>query len=91
MAADVRDIDPAEVSQPPDWRNTMSTAQLPVGLLERLTEIRAKCPEIRLGQFLATVGLLAEDETGRSLWDVEDAEFAAALERFANDLVRRES
>ena len=40
---------------------------------------------------LATVGLLAEDQTGRSLWDVEDEEFAAALERFAADMARREA
>ena len=69
----------------------MSTTQLPAGLLERLAEVRAQCPELRLGQFIATVGLLAEDETGRSLWDIEDAEFAAALQRFANDLARRDS
>jgi len=67
----------------------MSTTQLPVGLLERLTQVRARCPEMRLGQFLATVGLLAEDESGHSLWDVDDSEFAAALERFAEDLARR--
>jgi hypothetical protein len=46
---------------------------------------------MRLGQFLATVGLLAEDETSRSLWEIEDAEFSAALERFAGDLDRRNS
>ena len=32
--------------------------------------------------------VLAEDETGHSLWEVEDTEFAAALERFAADLAR---
>jgi hypothetical protein len=37
------------------------------------------------------VGLLAEDETGHSLWEVDDAEFASALERFAADLARRNS
>jgi len=69
----------------------MSTTQLPASLLERLAEVRAQCPEMRLGQFIATVGLLAEDETGRSLWDIDDAEFAVALERFAGDLARRGS
>ena len=44
---------------------------------------------MRLGQVVATVGLLAEDETGRSLWDVDDGQFAAALERFAVGLARR--
>jgi hypothetical protein len=69
----------------------MSTAQSPAGLFERLAEVRARCPEMRLGQFIATVGLLAEEETGRSLWEVEDAEFATALDRFASDLARRDS
>ena len=61
------------------------------GVLERLAEVRELCPEMRFGQLLATVGLLAEDETGHSLWEVEDTEFAAALERFAADLARRGS
>ena len=69
----------------------MSTTQLPAGLLERLAEVRGLCPEMRLGQFISTVGLLAEDETGRSLWEIDDADFLAALERFANDLARRGS
>jgi hypothetical protein len=59
-------------------------------MLERIADVRGKCPELRFGQFLATVGMLAEDQTGHSLWEVEDAEFAAALERFAVDLARRE-
>src|SRR5438132_1285422 len=41
------------------------------------------------GQLLATVGLLGEDETGHSLWEVEDTEFATALDRFVADLARR--
>lgn len=60
-------------------------------VLERLAEVRERCPEMRFGQILATVGLLGEDETGHSLWDIEDAEFAAALERFRTDLVHRSS
>ena len=68
----------------------MNTAKgMPDCLAERLAEVRRLCPEMRLGQLLATVGLLAEDETGQGLWDVEDPAFAAALERFASDLTRR--
>jgi hypothetical protein len=44
---------------------------------------------MRFGQVIATIGLLAEDEMGHSLWEVEDAEFAAAIERFTQDLARR--
>ena len=57
--------------------------------LERIAELRGMCPDMRLGQLLATIGMLAEDETGHSLWDVEDADFAAAVHRFATDLARR--
>jgi hypothetical protein len=60
-----------------------------VSIADRLADVRRMCPEMRLGQMLATIGLLAEDETGRTLWDIEDREFAAALERFAADLARR--
>jgi hypothetical protein len=58
-------------------------------VLSRLEEIRHLCPEMRLGQLLATVGMLGEDSTGRSFWDLEDDELLAAVERFAGDLERR--
>ncbi len=67
----------------------MTTVSSPE-FLDRLTVVRRLCPEMRFGQLAATIGLLAEDETGRNLWDVEDAEFAAAVERFAKDLSRGE-
>jgi hypothetical protein len=69
----------------------MTTANLPGRLLEGLARVLDQRPDLRFGQLVAMVGLLAEDETGRSLWDVEDGEFAAALERLTNDLARRES
>jgi hypothetical protein len=40
---------------------------------------------------IATIGELAQDETGYSLWDVDDTDFAAALERFASDLAMRDA
>ena len=67
----------------------MTMIQSSAVLFERLAEVRALCPELRLGQFIATIGMLAEDETGHSLWDVDDAEFSEALERFGDDLARR--
>ena len=91
MPADFRDVDPAELRLPSsrssgaDPYKTDSLAEV----IARLAEVHAQCPEMRFGQLLATIGMLAEDETGRSLWEVEDAEFAAALERFASDLARR--
>ncbi len=68
----------------------MTTTVSSPEFLDRLALVRRLCPEMRFGQLVATIGLLAEDETGRNLWDVEDGEFAAAVERFATDLSRRE-
>jgi len=42
-----------------------------------------------IGQFLATVAMLGEVDTGRSLRDIDDEELANALERLARDLSRR--
>jgi hypothetical protein len=60
-------------------------------ILDQLDKVRVRCPELRFGQLIATIGMLAEDETGHSLWDVHDTDFARALERFAGDMARRES
>jgi hypothetical protein len=67
----------------------MTTTASSIELLNHLAVVRRLCPEIRFGQLVAIIGQLAEDETGRNLWDVEDGEFAAAVERFALDLSRR--
>ncbi|HEX3150113.1 MAG TPA: hypothetical protein VHR66_18695 [Gemmataceae bacterium] len=60
-------------------------------ILSRLDELRTRCPELRFGQLISTIGILGEDETGLSLWDIEDIDFAAALERFSVDMARRKS
>jgi hypothetical protein len=64
----------------------MTTTSLVDHILGQLDELRTRCPELRFGQLIATIGMLAEDETGYSLWDVEDADFTAALRRFYADL-----
>jgi len=69
----------------------MTTAARLDHILGQLDDLRVRCPELRFGQLIATIGMLAEDETGQSLWDIEDADFAAALERFAADMARRGS
>jgi len=64
-------------------------AQTITNLLGRLEEVHQLCPDMRFGQLIATIALLAEDATGRSLWDLEDQEFESALEHFEADLSRR--
>lgn len=67
----------------------MTTTTTSYPLLDRLAEVRRLCPEMRFGQLLATIGELADDETGHGLWEVEDDQLAAAMDRFAADLRRR--
>lgn len=67
----------------------MTALDIQVAVLARLDEVRRLRPEMRLGQLMATVGLLGEDSTGRSLWELEDDELAAAVDRFAVDLSHR--
>ena len=59
-------------------------------ILKKLEKVRAQAPELRFGQLIAIIGELGTDETGYSLRDVEDVDFAAALDRFAADLAKRE-
>ena len=42
-------------------------------LIEKLAELRRREPDIQVGQLLANLGFLVEDQTDQSLWDVEDA------------------
>jgi hypothetical protein len=44
---------------------------------------------MRLGQLVATLGLLAEDASGHSLWDLEDEEFLEVIEQFSEELCQR--
>lgn len=60
-------------------------------ILQKLRDVRLRCPELRIGQLIAIVGELGQDETGHSLWEIEDADFAAALERFDKDMERCEA
>jgi hypothetical protein len=69
----------------------MTSADTLSPLLHRIEELRALAPDLRLGQLMAILGELGEDETGRGLWDLEDDQLAAAMDRFANDLRRRNS
>jgi hypothetical protein len=60
-------------------------------IVQKLAQVRLQAPDLRFGQLIAIIGELAADETGLSLWDVEDPDFAAAVDRFASDLLNRKS
>ena len=63
--------------------------QTRIEAVEVLQEIVELSPDVRLGQLFAHVGFLGEDETGRTLWDLEDAELLATLQRHRRELMAR--
>jgi len=54
--------------------------------IARLTELCDVSPDVRLGQLLAHLGFLGEDQTGRSLWDIDDEQLLQVLNNHRNEL-----
>ncbi|HYH68428.1 MAG TPA: hypothetical protein VD866_27290 [Urbifossiella sp.] len=54
-----------------------------------LTELCELAPDVRLGQLLAHLGFLGEDQTGRSLWDIDDEQLLAVLYHHRAELAAR--
>ena len=54
-----------------------------------LSEICELSPDVRLGQLLAHLGFLGEDQTDRSLWDIDDEQLLAVLYHHRSELVAR--
>lgn len=57
--------------------------------LDVLAELCELSPDVRLGQLLAHLGFLGEDQTGRSLWDIDDEQLLAVMYHHRTELVRR--
>lgn len=55
-----------------------------------LAELCALSPDVRLGQLLAHLGFLGEDQTGRSLCDIDDEQLLAVLYHHRAELVGRQ-
>ncbi len=60
-------------------------------LIEKLALLQQLSPDVRFGQLLANVGLLVEDQTDDSLWDIDDARLLQVMEVHHIDLRRRQS
>lgn len=54
-----------------------------------LAELSALSPNIRLGQLMAHLGFLGEDQTGRTLWDIDDEQLLAVMYHHRGELVAR--
>ena len=59
--------------------------------LTLLSDLCELSPEVRLGQLLAHIGFLGEDQTGRSLGDIDDEELLAVLYHHRAELIGRQS
>lgn len=55
-----------------------------------LAELAALAPDVRLGQLMAHLGFLGEDQVERSLWDIEDDQLLAVLHRHRGELLARQ-
>ncbi len=51
----------------------------PVDLLTRLGELRRALPEMRLGQLIANLAVVARGSEPGAVWDMEDEELLAAV------------
>jgi hypothetical protein len=58
--------------------------------LDVLAEVCEMSPHVRLGQLLAHLGFLGEDQTGRSLGDIDDEQFLAVLYHHRAELAARQ-
>ena len=54
-----------------------------------LAELCAMSADVRLGQLLAHLGFLGEDQTGRSLWDIDDEQLLSILYHHRAELAAR--
>jgi len=66
---------------------------IPVCQREALAVLAQVCelsPDVRLGQLFAHLGFLGEDQTGRSLWDIDDEQLLAVLYHHQAELNARQ-
>ncbi|HZK82251.1 MAG TPA: hypothetical protein VFC46_14315 [Humisphaera sp.] len=54
-----------------------------------LAELCDSSPDVRLGQLFAHLGFLGEDQTGRSLWDIDDEQLLTVLYHHRAELAAR--
>jgi hypothetical protein len=55
-----------------------------------LADLCELSPDVRLGQLCAHLGFLGEDQTGRTLWDIDDGQLLAVLYHHRAELAARQ-
>src|SRR5438128_8540982 len=67
---------------------------IPTSQREALAVMAELCelsPDVRLGQLFAHLGFLGQDQTGRSLWDIDDEQLLAVLYHHRGELAARQA
>jgi hypothetical protein len=67
------------------------TAETQREALRALADVWALAPDMRLGQLVAFLGFLGEDQFDKGLGDIEDDELVAVLYRHKAELIARGS
>jgi hypothetical protein len=67
---------------------TPDTRREALAALLRLSDL---APDVRIGQLVAHLGLLSEDDGGRGLGDIDDADLLRVITRHRDELVRMKS
>jgi hypothetical protein len=52
-------------------------------------ELAVLAPDVRLGQLIAHLGFLTEDQADQSIWNIEDDELLTVLQRHRSELLAR--
>jgi hypothetical protein len=58
-------------------------------ILDRLLRLSELAPEIRFGQLVANLAVMAEGPWNETLWNLEDEQLLKAAAEFETDLERR--
>ena len=58
-------------------------------LLEKLALLSEMAPELRMGQLIANLAVIAEGPWDECLWDLEDDKLLAAAAELLQDLAKR--
>ncbi len=58
-------------------------------ILRLLGELSQLAPDVRFGQLIANLSYLAIGPTNEAIWDMEDEQLLAAIQKHLEDLSRR--
>lgn len=67
----------------------MSDGDLKQDILSALSELVEQSPDLRFGQLIANLAVIARGPTPEAVWDMEDAELLAAVRSHIEDYARR--